>query len=269
MTFPSEIWILLIVCAACCSIGFKKFIYFISIGYGSAIAGAGVFLIIYYWREISLVVALQCIVLIVYGVRLGGYLLIRERNSYSYQKTVKGYVKDDTQMSFVRKGIIWICVSILYVMQVSPIFYRLANQDGTSVASYISLCVMIVGVWMETAADMQKSRAKKQNPDRYCDSGLYRIVRCPNYLGEILFWTGVIISGFTTLTGFGQWIIAIAGYLLICYIMLSGSKRLEERQDRNYGKSHEYQVYKKKTPILIPLIPLYSLQSCRWIISGL
>lgn len=267
MTFPSAIWILLIVCAVLCSIGFKKFIYFISIGYGAAIAGAGVFLITYYWKDISLVVALQCIVLILYGVRLGGYLLIREMNSYTYQKTVK--VKDDTNMSYVTKAITWIGVSILYVMQVSPIFYRLANQDGPSVASYVSLCVMMIGVWMETVADKQKSIAKKMNPNRYCDSGLYRIVRCPNYLGEILLWTGVLISGFTTLTGIGQWIIAIAGYLMIFYIMLSGSKRLEERQDRNYGKIHAYQVYKKKTPILLPLIPLHTLRDCHWIISGL
>ena len=269
MTFPNAIWFLLIICAVCSSIGFIKFIYFISVGYGFAITGAGVFLMIYYWNQMSLVIALQCMVLIIYGVRLGGYLLIRDLKSYTYHKTIKDSTKDHTYKPFLSKVMIWICVSILYVMQVSPICYRLANHDSASLLSYISLVIMIGGVVLEAVGDMQKSKAKVKNPNRFCDKGVYRFVRCPNYLGEILFWTGVFVSGFDTFVGVGQWGIAIAGYLMIFYIMLSGAKRIEERQDKNYGKNQEYQVYKENTPILIPMIPVYSLKDCDWIISGL
>ena len=41
--------------------------------------------------------------------------------------------------------------------------------------------------------------------------------------------------------------------------MFSGAKRLEIRQNKNYGDKEEYRNYVKRTPILIPFIPLYHL----------
>ena len=89
--------------------------------------------------------------------------------------------------------------------------------------------------------------------------GLYRIVRCPNYLGEIIFWTGIFVSGFTTYQGFGQWLTAALAYICIVYIMFNGAQRMEKRQMKQYGSKPEYQTYVSKTPIILPLIPLYHL----------
>ena len=47
--------------------------------------------------------------------------------------------------------------------------------------------------------------------------------------------------------------------------MLGGARRIENRQNRMYGKDKEYQEYVKKTPIIIPFIPLYSVQKYEWI----
>lgn len=90
-------------------------------------------------------------------------------------------------------------------------------------------------------------------------------MRCPNYLGEVLTWTGVFISGLTALEGPFQWIFALAGYAGIVYVMFGGARRLELRQNRNYGKDPEYQVYVKKTPTLLPFIPLYSVANVTWL----
>lgn len=89
--------------------------------------------------------------------------------------------------------------------------------------------------------------------------GLYRIVRCPNYFGEILFWTGVMAGGLTSLHGAVQWITALTAYAMIIGIMISGAARLEKRQNSNYGKDPVYQAYTAKTPVLFPWIPLYHL----------
>jgi steroid 5-alpha reductase family enzyme len=89
--------------------------------------------------------------------------------------------------------------------------------------------------------------------------GLYKMCRCPNYLGEIIFWTGVFISGCNTYAGAGQWITAILAYVCIVFIMFNGAQRLEKRQMARYGANEEYNTYADKTPIIIPLLPIYHL----------
>ena len=52
----------------------------------------------------------------------------------------------------------------------------------------------------------------------------------------------------------------------IIYVMFSGARRLEVRQNKNYGNDPEYQAYVKKTPIIFPFVPLYSLVDSKIII---
>lgn len=126
---------------------------------------------------------------------------------------------------------------------------------------------MALGILLETASDYTKNRFKKKHPRRFCDVGLFRLVRCPNYLGEVLIWTGVFVSGVTVLSGVFEWVIALSGYICIVYIMFGGARRLELRQNKNYGDDPEYQKYVKKTPILLPFIPLYSVAKYKWLIG--
>ena len=50
--FPSSIWIILVVCALMCCIGFYKFVYFLSVGYGFAVLGAGVAILIMFGKTL-------------------------------------------------------------------------------------------------------------------------------------------------------------------------------------------------------------------------
>lgn len=250
-----------------CAIGFKKFVWFISIGYGFAIAGIGIAMIALYWNLLEPVTAVLSILCIVYGVRLSGYLLVREMKSKSYQTTMKNDIKDGSDMKLVAKFFIWISCAFLYVCETCPILFRLQNNvkaDGTAIAGTV---IMALGIVLESASDLTKNNFKKKNPKRFCDVGLFKIVRCPNYLGEVLIWTGVLISGVTALNGPLQWIAAIAGYVCIVYIMFGGARRLEIRQNKNYGNDPEYQAYVKKVPILLPLVPLYSVEKYKWLVG--
>ena len=60
------------------AIGFKKYVWFISIGYGFAVAAIGIFLPIYFGAEDGMLPIVASILLILYGCRLGGYLTFRE-----------------------------------------------------------------------------------------------------------------------------------------------------------------------------------------------
>ena len=93
------------------------------------------------------------------------------------------------------------------------------------------------------------------------------IVGSPNYLGELLIWLGVLVSGVTALRGVWQWVLSILGFVLIVWVMFSGARRLEIRQDKNYGDDPEYQEYVRTVPIIIPFIPLYSVKKYKFLMA--
>jgi hypothetical protein len=47
--------------------------------------------------------------------------------------------------------------------------------------------------------------------------------------------------------------------------MFSGARRLELRQREVYGNIPEFQAYIKRTPLLIPFVPIYSLERYPWL----
>lgn len=261
--------ILFIVAVVISSIGFKKFVYFISLGYGFSIAGIGIALLVLFRNNLHIVPVILSSLLIVYGLRLGLYLLIREIKSASYQSTMKNDIKDGSSMNFFVKVLIWLVCALLYVCEASPVLFRLENTavNPNDVCSIVGLIIMVIGIILESVADFTKNRYKKANPKRFCDVGVFKFVRCPNYLGEVLIWTGVFVSGITVYANALQWIAAIGGYVSIVYIMFGGARRLELRQNKNYGEDPEYQAYVKKVPILLPFIPLHSVAKYKWLVG--
>ena len=166
-------------------------------------------------------------------------------------------------------GMIWIACAHLYVGQISPMTFHLYNfGKGLPVGEpwmWTGAIVATIGVVIEIIADAQKSIAKKVNASHYVDTGLYRIVRCPNYFGEVLMWTGSFIICFGSCCTLWQWVIAILGYISIIYVMFSGARRLELRQAETYGNNIEFQTYIKKTPLIIPFVPIYSVVKYSWL----
>lgn len=267
MVFPVNFWLLFAAAMIISSIGFKNYVWFISLGYGFSIAGEGLLMFLLYGKTLSAGTVLCCFLFVIYGCRLGGYLAYREIKSGSYKKNMVGEIKDGKSVPFGVKIAIWVTCALLYVLQVLPVFYRLHNGEGSNVWTYVGAAIMLGGIVLESAADIQKNAAKKVNPRRFVDTGLYRIVRCPNYLGEMIFWTGVITSGIGALQGIGQWATALLGYAGILFVMFSGARRLELRQNKNYGKDPEYQNYVKTVPILLPFVPLYSVEKYKWLVA--
>ena len=259
----SLLGILLAVCAVLCAVGFYKFVYFLSIGYGFAVAGGGIAVLIMALvngTEAPIwVLLIQAALFLAYGIRLSGFLLIREIKNAAYRKTLKEATGDDKKMPFFVLFTIWVSVAVLYTAQVSPMLFRVTNNVTGLVAPIIGFVVSIGGLILETIADEQKSAQKKVRPDMVATEGLYKMCRCPNYLGEIVFWTGVFITGLNAYKTVGQWITAIIAYICIVFIMFNGAQRLEKRQMARYGKDKEYQTYANKTPIIIPLLPIYHL----------
>lgn len=258
---------MLILAFAVSSIGFKKYIWFISLGYGFSIAAIGAALLIAFHGALTVGTAMACALLIIYGCRLGGYLAFREFKSKSYNAKMKTEIKDGKNMPMIAKIGIWSSSALLYACETSPVLFRLENGAGSDTLLCFGLCVSVCGLILESVADYQKNVAKKANPGRFVDTGLYRIVRCPNYFGEMLFWTGVFVGGLNILSGVWQWAAALLGYVEIIYVMFSGARRLELRQERTYGGDAEYRAYVRRTPILLPFVPIYSVKKYKWLVA--
>ena len=264
----SYLYALLALSFAVSAVGWIYFIYFFSIGYGFAISALSVATAVLFHDVMTLPAAILLGVLFVYGIRLALYLLIRERKSASYKKIL--YQPDNTKRKPIfAMFMIWISCALLYVGQISPVTFYLYNLELGALVNHtwawIGAVVAAAGVIIEMVADAQKSAAKKINAHRFVDKGLYRIVRCPNYFGEVLMWTGSFLICFGACCTAGQWVIASLGYIGIVYVMFSGARRLELRQTETYGADPEFQAYIKRTPLILPLIPIYSVAKYKWL----
>ncbi len=255
--WPLFMWTVTIVAALGCCMGFKEFVWFMSVGYGFAVMCIGIFHLVFGFINHSLTVATGIISLlfIIYGYRLGGYILKRELTNAHYKKTLES-TGSTKAMPIPVSLFMWIYSMLMYTAETSALTYRVINRSKDNVFAYIGIVIMICAIIGEATADSQKSAAKKINPKRFCDTGLYKYVRCPNYFSEIMFWVGVTVTGIGAVQG-KQWIITLIALCLITFVMYNSAQRLELRQEKNYGLDPEYQKYSDTTPLLFPFTKQY------------
>jgi steroid 5-alpha reductase family enzyme len=255
------------VCLAVSAIGFAKYVYFISIGYGFSVAAMAIVSCVLGGETASLPTWLEAGLLAAYGLRLGTFLVIREaKPSYRASQAADG--DRPQRVGLGLKLAIWPTVAILYVIMFMPLIARFASEaagkaDPLPLLSAIGVVLTALGLVIEAVADAQKSAAKAVAPKRFCDSGLFRITRCPNYFGEILVWTGLLAAGAALLESWLAWALAAIGYACIVLIMIGSARRLEMKQDERYGADPGYQAYAKRVPVLAPFVPVYSLRNAK------
>jgi len=264
---PLETVVLLFIALFISASGFYKTVYFVSIGYAFSIAAMAVLAPLLFRDNLTWYGLLHCGLLLIYGLRLGIYLLRRESTS-TYKRELELQKERTAGMTDGVRFLIWIAVSLLYVAMFSPALFTLATPQGNLSAFGVTMqitgaAVMVFGIGLETLADKQKSDFKAINPKRFCDVGLYRWVRCPNYLGEIIFWLGNMMMGVPFYSALVRWVIALAGLVCITLIMMGSTKRLEQSQDERYGAMPEYQRYVSSVPVLFPFVPVYTLKNIR------
>lgn len=246
--------------------GFYRVVYFISVGYAFSILGMALLTPMLLGSLGDVFAALHALLLGAYGFRLGSFLVQRERQP-SFQKELPGIEARSNHLRLGTRLAIWVAVSILYVWMFSPGLFHLvasvASEGAGWRAAMPGTLIMAFGLCLEALSDAQKSRYKAQNPHRFTDVGLFRLVRCPNYLGEILFWLGNFLAGIPYYTSALRWGMALGGLVCITLIMMGSTKRLEQQQDERYGAREDYQKYVTTVPVLFPFTRIYSLKHVR------
>ena len=180
-----ETWIVLLilfgVSLLISAIGFKKFVWFLSVGYGLSIFGCGIVLLVLYLvlGHMNITGLIACILFIVYGFRLGGFLLIRELKSVNYQKTLKEATQTEKPIPMFVKVTIWIVCAALYMAQAAGVMFVLQYRYtlGTSfldcnVLEIVGVSIMALGIFIEALADHQKTVSKKLDASKPAMNGL-------------------------------------------------------------------------------------------------
>ena len=184
----------------------------------------------------------------VWAIRLGSFLFMRIHKAGEDRRfrTIKP--------NFTRFLMTWTLQGMWVSMCLLCVLTALSSFSGVVLNSvfFIGLVFFILGFTIEVIADHQKTvfRRNDSNKDKFISTGLWSFSRHPNYLGEIVLWTGIAVMSISSLEGL-QYITLISPifvYVLLVYI--SGVRILENQAEKKWGHLDIYRQYVKKTPQL-------------------
>lgn len=185
-----------------------------------------------------------------WAVRIGGFLLLR------VLRVGKDRRFDGIRQSLTRFGKFWLGQALTAWVLMLPVVFAQQRGGRFTPLAFVGLAVWAVGLTVESLADYQKFKFKRQpsGGTEWIQTGVWKYARHPNYFGEIAVWTGVYIYCFGALTGIER-LISLGSPLLITVVLLfvSGVPLLEKSADKRWGTLPEYQAYKRRTRLLVPL----------------
>ena len=191
------------------------------------------------------------LLVVIWAVRLSSFLYFR------IHRTGKDGRFDQLKTSPIRFLVPW-TIQGLWVFLTMIVVIVINSQTGSAPAlgiwDAVGLSIWLLGFSIEVVADNQKTvfNTEPNNKGKWIDSGLWSYSRHPNYLGEILLWTGIACFGISCFTGLERvaWISPIFIYLLLT--KLSGIPILDRRALEKWSDDIEYQKYRDNTPALFP-----------------
>ena len=191
------------------------------------------------------------LLVVIWALRLSSFLYLR------IHRTGKDGRFDRLKTSPIRFLVPW-TIQGLWVFLTMIVVIVINSQDDSApelgVWDAIGLLMWLLGFSIEVIADNQKSafNANSDNQGKWIDSGLWSYSRHPNYLGEIMLWTGIACFGISCFSGMERlaWISPIFIYLLLTKI--SGVPILDRRGLEKWGDQPEYHKYREETPTLLP-----------------
>ena len=190
---------------------------------------------------------------VIWSVRLSGFLYLR------IHKKGKDGRFDDLKTSPVRFLVPW-TLQGLWVFLTANVVIVINSQSGSSpplgIWDTLGLVIWIIGFGIEVLADSQKTNFNSNpgNEGKWIDQGLWARCRHPNYLGEIMLWTGIAVFGLACLEGLElvSWTSPVFVYILLTKV--SGIPILDRRALAKWEHDPEFQKYRDSVPVLLPYL---------------
>jgi len=201
---------------------------------------------LFFEGDLSLGRIVLSLMVIVWGLRLGGFLFYR---IHKMGKDIRFDAFRDSKSGFLK---FWILQSISIWIIVLPTMVGLAKDLGE--INIYALLLWAVGISIESVADWQKFsfRNISQPKGAFIDHGLYKYIRHPNYLGEIIVWSSIFWYVSPHLSGL-EWISIISPiWVIVLLIWISGIPLIELTNVDKYKGNHRFDAYVKRTWRLLP-----------------
>tara|TARA_B100000989_G_scaffold202334_1_gene153118 strand:- start:6398 stop:7243 length:846 start_codon:yes stop_codon:yes gene_type:complete len=184
----------------------------------------------------------------VWAIRLGSFLFMRIHKAGEDRRfrTIK--------VNFTRFLMTWTLQGTWVSMCLLCVLTALSSYSGVVMNSifFIGLTAFILGLAIEIIADNQKTvfRRNTENKDKFITTGLWSLSRHPNYLGEILLWTGIAVMSISSLHGLQYLTLISPIFVYILLVYISGIRMLEDQAKKKWGHLDSYKEYIKNTPRL-------------------
>jgi len=162
----------------------------------------------------------------------------------------------------------WLISAFWGVFAALPHSLGLGNDEheGIQFTNKLGIGLALAGWCMETVADTQKWLFKQDHPGEFCNVGLWQYSQFPNYLGELVFWMGILIMNLPALApkrgeSMLSWYRVVLAFWSPAFLWLllngqaSGSITNSKQMAYDkygYGSNEEYTQYIDKTPLIIP-----------------
>eukprot|EP00242_Pyramimonas_sp_CCMP2087_P010391 CAMPEP_0198215058 /NCGR_PEP_ID=MMETSP1445-20131203/46608_1 /TAXON_ID=36898 /ORGANISM="Pyramimonas sp., Strain CCMP2087" /LENGTH=373 /DNA_ID=CAMNT_0043890579 /DNA_START=87 /DNA_END=1205 /DNA_ORIENTATION=- len=244
-----------ILAAACLlptCLGYFQSEYTVSYGYGTATALAAALI-----HEATKSVGgwewtlAHSLVLVLYGLRLNLYLFYRESFIPRFSKFGKKIEeRAKAKGSRLARTPFIVSCALLYLGLAAPLVLSAAAPIATiaseSLCGAFKVCIgaAYLGWAVAAVGDFQKAVAKA-NGVGLVTTGLYSVLRHPNYTGEMLLWTSSFVAGCVsfaamptrTVAHFGWLALSFLGILGINFVLMQATRGLEKRQRAQYSGS--------------------------------
>jgi steroid 5-alpha reductase family enzyme len=191
--------------------------------------------------------------IVVWAIRLGSFLFRRIRAAGEDRRF------RDLKTSFSSFLLTWTLQGLWVTFSLAAALAAITSEVKVELGFYAlaGFFVWLFGFGIEVVADRQKSqfRAVPENADKFINVGLWSWSRHPNYFGEIVLWIGIAIIALPVLRGWQYLTLISPIFIYLLLTRISGIPMLEKRADEKWGGETEYEEYKLRTSVLIPLPP--------------
>ncbi len=186
--------------------------------------------------------------LLMWGIRLGGYLWwtrIRQKEvdkrylalsqSWTIKKPLGFFINFQLQGLFI------------FIVSISWYFISLSPAKNINFLDMTALIFFVFALSLESLADAQLQRFKKNHPGQVCNQKLWSLSRHPNCFFEWIIWCSFTLFALSEPYGVLSLFSPLALYVIMVFITIPVTERESVK-----SKGEAYLEYQSRTPQFFP-----------------